>query len=47
MSIKIPVNILRQIHTHGRDAYPDEGAGLLLGSVNGAKRQVQNILPLS
>ncbi len=47
MSIKIPANILRQIHTHGQDAYPDEGAGLLLGSVNGAKRQVQNILPLS
>ncbi len=47
MSIKIPANILRQIHTHGQDAYPEEGAGLLLGNDNGAKRQVENLLPLS
>ena len=38
---------MRQIHTHGQDAYPEEGAGLLLGNDNGAKRKVENLLPLS
>jgi proteasome lid subunit RPN8/RPN11 len=37
--------VLMQIHTQGESAYPEEGAGFLLGS-DGAERLVQSILPL-
>lgn len=47
MSLTIPAEILRKVHTHGREAYPEEGAGLLLGSANGENRKVEIILPLS
>jgi len=39
-------DLLRRIHAHGEAAYPDEGAGFLLGFVNGDERFVSAILPL-
>ncbi len=47
MSIEITSTLLAQIHRHGESAYPEEGAGLLLGSADGAYKQVKAILPLS
>jgi hypothetical protein len=43
----IPADILRAIQSHGESAYPNEGAGLLLGqSADGGKTLV-DILPLA
>ena len=38
MSVRIPARILAEIHAHGEAAYPDEGAGFMLGSVDGEDR---------
>lgn len=38
---------MEEIRRHGEAAYPEEGAGLLLGSVTGEDRQVEMILPLT
>jgi proteasome lid subunit RPN8/RPN11 len=46
MSLQIPQEILQRIHLHGEQAYPEEGAGLLLGELAGAEHQVKEILPL-
>lgn len=46
MIIAIPVELLRDIHSHGEQAYPEEGAGLLLGQVEGDRRLVASILRL-
>ncbi len=46
MTIKITSHLLREIHTHGENAYPEEGAGLLLGSEQDGFRSVQNLLKL-
>ncbi len=46
MTIKITSRLLREIHTHGENAYPEEGAGLLLGSEQEGLRTVQNLLKL-
>jgi proteasome lid subunit RPN8/RPN11 len=45
--IAIPVEILREIHAHGEQSYPEEGAGLLLGRSDGDRRQVTGILGLA
>lgn len=45
MTLEIPKEILRQIHDHGSEAYPEEGAGLLFGHVRGKRRQVKAIFP--
>lgn len=43
----IPPHVLQAIQAHGESAYPNEGAGLLLGrAVNGGKTVV-DILPLA
>lgn len=47
MTLNIPAAILTQIHTHGEQAYPEEGAGLLLGRDQGDGREVVAILPLT
>ncbi len=44
MKIKIPENILSQIHSHGESAYPEEGAGLMLGRSNSEDREVIDLL---
>lgn len=46
MSLEIPRDLLQEIYFHGEQAYPEEGAGLLLGEVNGASHQVVEILTL-
>lgn len=45
MSLQINTDLLAQIHAHAAAAYPEEGAGFLLGRVNGADRQVISLLP--
>jgi proteasome lid subunit RPN8/RPN11 len=44
MKIIIPEDILKQIHNHGENAYPEEGAGLMLGSVTDGDRQVKDLI---
>ncbi|MEE9600021.1 MAG: M67 family metallopeptidase [Anaerolineales bacterium] len=46
MTIKITSRLLKEIHTHGENAYPEEGAGLLLGSEQDGFRSVLNLLKL-
>lgn len=44
MTIHIPADLLRKIEAHGEKAYPEEGAGLMLGTSQGGDRQVQDLL---
>ncbi len=44
--LEIDLNILAKIHAHGEAAYPEEGAGFLLG-VDGGVRKVTRIQPLA
>lgn len=47
MALTLTTTLLKSIHTHGETAYPEEGAGLLLGSVEGELKQVVEILPIN
>lgn len=47
MKLEISSAILDEIHIHGEKSYPEEGAGLLLGSSNGDLRLVTSILKLT
>jgi len=47
MKLEITKTILDQIHDHGAAAYPEEGAGLMLGQANGNTRVVRTILALN
>ena len=42
MSLAISKDLLNQIHAHGEAAYPEEGAGFLIGE----EGRVESILPL-
>ncbi len=42
MTLAISKELLDQIHAHGENAYPEEGAGFLIGEDG----RVENILPL-
>ena len=42
MTLALSKELLDQIHAHGEQAYPEEGAGFLIGSDG----QVETILPL-
>ena len=42
MTLVIPKDLLDQIHAHGEGAYPEEGAGFLIGNDG----KVEGILPL-
>ena len=47
MTIVLPAVHAREIDLHGESAYPEEGAGLLLGSIeDGGLRRVLRTLPL-
>jgi proteasome lid subunit RPN8/RPN11 len=46
MALEINPQTLAQIHAHGESAYPEEGAGLLLGSVEGNYKRVASIITL-
>jgi proteasome lid subunit RPN8/RPN11 len=43
--LEIPTEVMQQIQAVGEKAYPEEGAGFLLGH-DGKPRRVQSILPL-
>jgi proteasome lid subunit RPN8/RPN11 len=45
-ALHVPAELMRQIELHGEGAYPEEGAGFLLGT-DGAQRQVRAILALA
>jgi proteasome lid subunit RPN8/RPN11 len=44
MTLQISPQALKQIHVHGEAAYPEEGAGLMLGHADGEVRAVTAIL---
>ena len=44
MKIHIPSHLLDQIQFHGENAYPYEGAGLMLGQEENGKRGVEGLL---
>ena len=46
MQLIISKEVLSAIHQHGEAAYPEEGAGLMLGKANGKEKIVELILPL-
>jgi proteasome lid subunit RPN8/RPN11 len=46
MPLYIPPEILGQIHANGEQAYPEEGAGLMLGQAQGEERNVVRILAI-
>ena len=46
MTLFLSKSILDKIHANGSAAYPEEGAGLLLGRVDGDRREVVSILAL-
>ncbi len=46
MTLRMPVDLLNEIHAHGEASYPEEGAGLLLGSREGDARSVEAVLAL-
>lgn len=46
MILRLSKDVLTQIHAHGEQAYPEEGAGFLLGA-DESERMVQALFPLS
>jgi proteasome lid subunit RPN8/RPN11 len=44
MALQISNELLQRIHAHGQDAYPEEGAGLLLGQVTAGGKIVERLL---
>ncbi len=44
--LRLSKDLLQEIHAHGEQAYPEEGAGFLLGS-DGTERAIETLLPLS
>jgi proteasome lid subunit RPN8/RPN11 len=46
MSLHLPTDIEAQIRAHGEAGYPHEGAGFLLGRIDGEQRNVISILPV-
>jgi proteasome lid subunit RPN8/RPN11 len=47
VSLVIPKEILRGIHLNGQQYYPEEGAGLMLGKLEGDRKQVMSLLPIA
>lgn len=47
MQLKITKKVIKQIHQHGEDAYPEEGAGFLFGGEDGSVREVSAYFPLT
>jgi len=47
MALSLTNALLKSIHSHGESTYPEEGAGLLLGSVDGEVKLVIDIMPIS
>lgn len=47
MTLIIPPELMRQLRTHAESSYPEEGAGLLMGLVDGESRVVNAVYELS
>ena len=47
MVLEISNSLLNQIHRNGEEAYPEEGAGFLLGRIEGEVKQVLALLDLA
>ncbi len=48
MILQLTEELLTQIHAHGEQAYPEEGAGFLLGAYSdNGKREITAIFPLA
>jgi len=47
MKLHIPIDLMNRIRAHGEAAYPEEGAGFLLGRVEGERRFLMSILPVT
>jgi proteasome lid subunit RPN8/RPN11 len=47
MQLELSPNLLTQIQTHGEAAYPEEGAGFLLGKADDDRRLVTSILKVN
>lgn len=45
--LSLSPELLRQIHANGEAAYPEEGAGLMLGVIENGERRVTNLLEFS
>lgn len=46
MTLQITSDILERINANGQAAYPEEGAGLMLGTVQDGTKRVMEIVPL-
>lgn len=46
MTLYIPPTLLTQLQAHLESTYPDEGAGFLLGTLDGDARRITTILPI-
>lgn len=47
MSLRIPAQVMAEIQRHAEQQYPEEGAGLILGSLDGEDRTARSVLPVS
>jgi proteasome lid subunit RPN8/RPN11 len=47
MTLSISPDLQRAIHAHGEAAYPNEGAGLLLGQAADGQKTLVDIMPLA
>lgn len=46
LKLQVSPEVLARIHRHGEQAYPEEGAGFLLGHVRGDTRLVTDLLAI-
>ena len=46
MKLLIPGPVMDEIRGHGEKLYPEEGAGLILGSIEGEHREARRVLPM-
>lgn len=46
MNLVLTPELLERIHEHGEDQYPEEGAGFILGRVDGDHRLPVDVLPV-
>jgi proteasome lid subunit RPN8/RPN11 len=44
MALHISQELVNQIHAHGENSYPEEGAGLMLGRVEGQHKHVTRLM---
>ncbi len=45
-ALLLPTELLEELSLHLETAYPDEGAGFLIGEIQGEQRWVRKVLPL-